>query len=102
MLFTTSSTSAAGRGRGQRGLAGLTLPSSSSRPATPRSPPLTCKLPQRVALLQLLGELRVSQDFLAHGCQHHRWIHGVHPDLGPEGPEGRPQTAYEPHPHGPH
>ena len=71
-------------------------PAGSAQPPQPRPPlreaPLTCKLPQRVALLQLLGELRVSRDFLAHGCQHHRWIHRVHPDLGPEGPEGWPQT----------
>ena len=63
-----------------------------ARPPQPRPPlheaQLTCKLPQRVALLQLPGELGVRQGLLAHGGQHHRGVYRVHPDLGPRGRRG--------------
>lgn len=63
-----------------------------ARPPQPRPPlheaQLTCKLPQRVALLQLPGELGVRRGFLAHGGKHHRGVYRVHPDLGPRGRRG--------------
>lgn len=37
-----------------------------------------------MALLQLLGKIRVFRDFLAHISQHHSGVYGVYPDLGPE------------------
>lgn len=55
---------------------------------------LTCEPPQWVALLELLGKLRICRDFLAHVSQHHSGIYGVHPDLGSEATAGG--TAEEP------
>ena len=66
-----------------------------SRPPLPEAP-LTCKLLQGVTLLQFPGDLGVRQDFLAHGRQHHRGVHGVYPDLGPRGRRRRPQGVDEP------
>lgn len=90
MLLTTSSISAAGRGR-------VSAPSLPPQPSPPLlAARLTCKLLQRVSFLNLPGELGVAQILLAHGRQHNRGVHGVHPNLGPRSRRPQPQPAHQP------